>query len=71
MTDETETRLEQLETRVAFLDHTVSQLDDVVTQLRGEVTRLEEANRYLVERIREVGNPLAPSNSADERPPHY
>ena len=71
MTDETNVRLEALETRIAFMDHTVSQLDDVVTQLRVEITRLEEANRYLVARIRELGDPMAPANTGEERPPHY
>ena len=67
----TQARIETLETRVAFMDHTVSQLDDVVTTLRAEVTRLEEVNRYLIERVRELGDPLAPANTGEERPPHY
>ncbi|MEM7407651.1 MAG: SlyX family protein [Pseudomonadota bacterium] len=66
-----DTRLEAIESKLAFQEHTIAQLDDVVTALRKEVDQLRDVQRVLLERLREMGDADAPSNTAEERPPHY
>lgn len=66
-----EQRFIDLESRLAQLDHVVHELNAVVTDQQARLMKLEELNRFLVERVRSLGEVLPAAPAGDERPPHY
>jgi len=66
-----EERFIDLESRLAQLDHLLQELNTVVTDQQARLMKLEEINRYVVERVRSIGEVLPAAEGGDERPPHY
>ena len=66
-----EERFIDLETRLAHQDQLLSELNEVVTGQQARIMQLEELCRALLERVRSLGDGVAPGNPVDERPPHY
>ena len=67
----TERKTADLEARLAWIDDAVQELNRVVAEQHRRIVRLEEANRLLAERIRELGESLPDPLPTDEKPPHY
>ena len=66
-----EERFIDLETRLAHQDQLLNDLNEVVTGQQARIMELEELCKALLERVRSLGDGVAPGNPVDERPPHY
>ncbi|HET7131412.1 MAG TPA: SlyX family protein [Gammaproteobacteria bacterium] len=68
---DTEARINELEARVALQDQSLVELGDEVYRQQRRIAEIEERLRVLAQRLEALIAPAAPSDPADEVPPHY
>lgn len=66
-----ESRLIELETKLAYQEDTLLKLNDIVCRQQQQIQKLEDTNRLLIERFREVTASINGEESIDQTPPHY
>jgi SlyX protein len=68
---DTQARINELEARVALQDQSLVELGDEVYRQQRRIAEIEERLRVLAQRLEALIAPAAPSDPADEVPPHY
>jgi SlyX protein len=63
-------RIVSLETKLAYLENTVAELDGIVRGQEGRIARLEEENKVLAQKYRELRDETG-EEIPNRRPPHY
>ena len=66
-----ESRLIELETKLAYQEDTLLKLNDIVCKQQQQIQKLEDTNRLLIERFREVTATIDKEEPSDQIPPHY
>jgi len=66
-----DSRIDELEARLAHQDQSILELSDEIYAQQKQIARLELQCRQLVDRIDSMAGGDAPTDAADEKPPHY
>ncbi|MBT8078334.1 MAG: SlyX family protein [Gammaproteobacteria bacterium] len=66
-----ESRLVDIETKLAHQEHLLTELNDALSNQQAQLMQVIELCQGLVERMRAMSEENAPSDTANERPPHY
>jgi SlyX protein len=66
----TESRLIDIETKLAYQEDTLLKLNDIVCEQQQQIQKLEQTNRLLIERFRELTTTDQEQN-IEQPPPHY
>ena len=70
MKNEMEERLTNIEMKLAYLEDFVNQLQEVAVENSKTIERLENENKYLSERMKDVSDFLE-GDIPNRKPPHY
>ena len=70
MKNEMEERLTNIEMKLAYLEDFVNQLQEVAVENSKTIERLENENKYLSERMKDVSEFLE-GDIPNRKPPHY
>jgi SlyX protein len=64
-------RLDSIEEKLAHLERAVNELSDVVARQQKELDAALDRNLRLLDKVAALESDLAPSATAQEKPPHY
>ncbi|MDD7416162.1 MAG: SlyX family protein [Treponemataceae bacterium] len=70
MKNEMEERLTNIEMKLAYLEDFLNQLQEVAVENSKTIERLENENKYLSERMKDVSEFLE-GDIPNRKPPHY
>lgn len=71
MTNNIDTRIEQLEMKSAFQEHIIEELNQMVIALQMEQDKLKEQLQLLSGKLKSAQTSLIADQSEETPPPHY